>query len=94
MLKETTSALLIYDSGREICRSTPEGRVEYNRRKRIAWESQGKCCALCGKRLRLSYATIDHILPRGMGGGMRNDAQGAIQCVCHSCNIEKGSQRL
>jgi 5-methylcytosine-specific restriction endonuclease McrA len=88
-----TPALFIYPDGREVCRGTEEGRAEYYRRKRVAWEDQLHHCAACGIRLGLSLAVADHIQPRGMGGGKRDDRQENIQALCWQCNSLKGSRR-
>lgn len=83
-----------YPNGREVCKLTiKKGMDEYNRRKRVAWEAQGKICAICHKFLNWGDATVDHIKPRKMGGSSRDDSQSNISAVHWVCNIKKGSQR-
>lgn len=92
-MRTITHALYVYADGREVCRDTPEGREEYVRRKSVAWCAQRHRCALCDRRLSLRAATVDHIAPRGMGAGRRDDRRENIQAVCWECNSEKGSKR-
>jgi 5-methylcytosine-specific restriction endonuclease McrA len=73
---------------------TKAGRDEYERRKRVAWEKQGKTCPLCRIKLAWKDSTVDHIEPRGMGGGSRDDRQQNIQAVHAVCNSLKGSRRI
>jgi 5-methylcytosine-specific restriction endonuclease McrA len=91
---ETTPALLIYPSGREVCRNNKAGKEEYAWRRYVAWRDQRECCAICHKRIRFADATSDHITPRGMGGSTRDDRQANIQAACYKCNSEKGSKRI
>ena len=84
----------IYPDGREVLNLlTAEGRAEKERRIDIAWDVQDGDCAICGMPLKRSEATWDHIEPRGMGGGRRDDRQHNIAAVHGRCNSEKGSQR-
>ena len=52
------------------------------------------CCYLCGKPI-YSYWDFepDHIIPRGMGGGTRDDSPSNLQPAHSWCNSEKGSKR-
>ena len=91
---ETTPALLVYPSGREVCRNNKAGKEEYAYRRYIAWRDQGGRCAICGCKMPFACATSDHITPRGMGGSTRDDRQANIQAACFKCNSEKGSKRI
>ena len=56
--------------------------------------SQNGKCGIC-KRSFSDYSEIvpDHIHPRGLGGGKRDDHPDNIQAVHRSCNFNKGSRR-
>ena len=76
--------------GREIC--TP---AEMRRRLGILLHKQGGVCALCLRPIEdYREAQVDHIIPRGMGGGRRDDRFSNIQAVHGRCNMQKGSHRL
>ena len=84
----------IYPDGREVLNLlTAEGRAEKERRIDIAWDSQDGDCAICQLPLKRSEATWDHIAPRRMGGGFRDDRQFNIAAVHGRCNGERGSKR-
>lgn len=92
--KEPKPAVKVMKDGREICNLlTKAGMDEYLRRKRVAWEEQKHICAICHLRLNWSDTTVDHKLPRGMGGGSRDDRQSNIAAVHGVCNCKKGSRR-
>lgn len=93
-LKKTQEAVKVYRDGREVCQNNTAGKAEYERRRRIAWEDQEKRCNWCDRCLRWDEATTDHIRPRGMGGGRRDDRQENIAAVHGPCNMEKGSRRI
>lgn len=92
-MRETTPALYIYPDGREVCRDNKAGKLEYERRRRVAWNQQGRVCAICKMPLWFFSAVSDHIQPRGMGGARRDDRQENIQATHSVCNYEKGSKR-
>ena len=97
-----------YPDGREVCDlNSKKGRDEYAGRTRDMLDRQNKFCGLqisdqCkAKKGRLSVADaqFDHEVPRGMGGGKRDDrimVDGKPQnrAVCPWCNSLKGSQRM
>lgn len=94
-VRKKPEAVRVFRDGREVCNLLcKEGMDEYIRRKRVAWESQGKICPLCNQKLAWKDSTVDHKLPRGMGGGSRDDRQGNIQAVHGLCNSLKGSRRV
>ncbi len=85
----------VFPDGREILDlKTKAGADEYQRRKRVAWEEQGRLCSICHLRLRWEDATVDHKEPRGMGGGRRDDRQANIAAAHAVCNSQKGSKRI
>ena len=84
-----------YPDGREVCDlKSKKGSDEYQRRKRVAWEAQGRTCSICHLRLNWADSTVDHKEPRGMGGGSRDDRQENIAAAHATCNCEKGSKRI
>jgi hypothetical protein len=95
-----------YPDGREVCQITSKlGMDEYMRRKRVMWERQGRMCCLyghladCPGRLNWADTTFDHEVPRGHGGGARDDrieVDGKwMNGAAHwRCNDAKGSRRI
>lgn len=65
-------------------------------RREVIFERDGYRCQLCGKRTDPTRAvphpfapTVDHILPRSLGG---NDEPSNLQCAHHRCNTLKGNR--
>jgi hypothetical protein len=52
--------------------------------------SQG-ICELCGKALSIAEATLDHIIPKSLGGP---DALENLQIAHFSCNTRRGNMPL
>lgn len=52
------------------------------------WERDNFTCLRCGARRKLS---IDHIVPRSLGGGTTRDN---LQTLCKPCNSRKGARCL
>lgn len=51
--------------------------------------NQANCrCQLCGRKITYQDATVDHIMPKAMGGV--NDVSN-LQIACYACNQLKGS---
>ena len=75
----------------QLCKA---GRDLYQKRKRIAWEKQGRLCSICHKPLPWKDSTVDHIAPRGMGAGSIDDRQENIAAAHAVCNCQKGSRRI
>ena len=58
------------------------------------WQVYAKCnakCAICGKYLKFSKMTIDHITPLSRGG--TNEISN-LQAACSTCNKSKGDMTL
>jgi 5-methylcytosine-specific restriction endonuclease McrA len=91
--KEVEVEHIFRDGRTKINQNCKEGRDLYQSRKRIAWEAQGKLCAICHKTLAFSDSQVDHKEPRGMGAGKIDDRQENIQAVHPICNSRKGSIR-
>jgi hypothetical protein len=98
--KPNRLAVRVFMDGREVCDVTRRaGYDEYERRKRLMWERQGKKCFLCGQTLFWKDATFEHQDGRGMGGSKRDDRiekdGQPYNGVAHLlCNQTKGSQSL
>jgi 5-methylcytosine-specific restriction endonuclease McrA len=73
--------------------STPKGREMRDTITAAAWSRDNGACGICGKYVCLLEAVGDHIVPRGMGGGTRDDRVENIQVAHWGCNTVKSSQR-
>ena len=72
--------LLFYDR-------LPRNEVKFNRRNIFARDRNK--CQYCGKRHATSELSLDHIIPRSMGG---ESVWENIVCACAKCNIKKGGR--
>jgi 5-methylcytosine-specific restriction endonuclease McrA len=72
--------LLFYDH-------LPRGQVKFNRRNIYARDSNK--CQYCGKTFSTSELSIDHIIPRALGG---TSTWENVVCACTKCNIKKGGR--
>jgi 5-methylcytosine-specific restriction endonuclease McrA len=72
--------LMIYDR-------LPKQEVKFNRRNIYARDET--CCQYCGKRYNSSELSLDHVIPRRMGGP--NSWQNIV-CCCLKCNVRKGGR--
>ena len=72
--------LLFYDR-------LPRSEVRFNRRNIFARDKNS--CQYCGKRYSTSELSLDHIIPRSMGG---EAVWGNIVCCCTKCNTKKGGR--
>jgi 5-methylcytosine-specific restriction endonuclease McrA len=72
--------LLFYDR-------LPRRPVKFNRRNIYARDRN--MCQYCGKRHPSSELSLDHIIPRSMGGKSTWDN---IVCACTRCNVKKGGR--
>ncbi|MHC4743531.1 MAG: HNH endonuclease [Planctomycetota bacterium] len=72
--------LLFYDR-------LPRTEVKFNRRNIFARDKNK--CQYCGKRFPMSELSLDHVIPRSVGG----EATWAnIVCACAKCNVKKGGR--
>ncbi len=74
--------LLFYDR-------LPRSEVKFNRRNIFARDKNS--CQYCGKRYPTSELSLDHVIPRSMGG---KSVWENIVCACVNCNVKKGDQTL
>jgi 5-methylcytosine-specific restriction endonuclease McrA len=72
--------LLFYDR-------LPRSEVKFNRRNIFARDKNK--CQYCGKRQPMSELSLDHIIPRSMGG---KAVWGNIVCACTKCNVKKAGR--
>lgn len=72
--------LLFYDR-------LPRAGVKFNRRNIYARDENK--CQYCGKRFSTNELSLDHIIPRSIGGGT---TWGNIVCACTGCNAKKGGR--
>jgi 5-methylcytosine-specific restriction endonuclease McrA len=72
--------LLFYDR-------LPRNEVKFNRRNIFARDKNK--CQYCGKRFPTSELSLDHVIPRTMGGKATWEN---IVCACPACNVKKGGR--
>lgn len=72
--------LLVYDR-------LPERSVKFNRRNVYA-RDQGRC-QYCGRKFPYRELTLDHVVPRSLGGRTTWEN---IVCACVACNVKKGGR--
>jgi len=72
--------LLFYDR-------LPRSEVKFNRRNIFARDRNS--CQYCGNHYPTSELSLDHIVPRSMGG---KSAWENIVCACAECNVKKGGR--
>ena len=72
--------LLFYDQ-------LPRNEVKFNRRNIFARDKN--CCQYCGNRFSTSELSLDHIIPRSIGG---KAVWANIVCACTRCNAKKGGR--
>jgi len=72
--------LLFYDH-------LPRNEVRFNRRNIFARDKNS--CQYCGRHYPTSELSLDHIIPKSMGG---KSAWDNIVCACTKCNVKKGGR--
>jgi 5-methylcytosine-specific restriction endonuclease McrA len=72
--------LLFYDR-------LPRNEIKFNRRNIFARDKNK--CQYCGHRFPTSELSLDHIIPRSMGGKATWEN---IVCACAECNVKKGGR--
>lgn len=68
--------------------STPEQKVNFCRRS--LWRRDDYTCQYCGRKPKEDECTIDHVIPRSLGGDTN-----WTNCVlaCYRCNSQKADRR-
>jgi 5-methylcytosine-specific restriction endonuclease McrA len=72
--------LLFYDR-------LPRTPVKFNRRNIFARDRNH--CQYCGRKFPLPELSIDHVIPRSIGGKSTWDN---VVCACTRCNVKKGGR--
>ena len=72
--------LLFYDR-------LPRNEVKFNRRNIYARDKNK--CQYCGRRFPTSELSLDHVIPRSMGG---KSTWANMVCACTGCNVKKGGR--
>jgi len=72
--------LLFYDK-------LPKQTVKFNRRNIFARDANR--CQYCGRRFPTSELSLDHVIPRSMGG---KSTWTNVVCACLECNVRKGGR--
>jgi 5-methylcytosine-specific restriction endonuclease McrA len=72
--------LLFYDR-------LPRQSVKFNRRNIYARDRNR--CQYCGRKFATSELSLDHVLPRSLGG---KTSWENIVCACMACNVRKGGK--
>ena len=65
----------------------PRQQVKFNRRNLYARD--GNRCQYCGKRYPTGELSLDHVIPRSLGGRTTWEN---IVCACVQCNVRKGGR--
>jgi 5-methylcytosine-specific restriction endonuclease McrA len=65
----------------------PRHEVKFNRRNIFARDKNR--CQYCGKRFATSELSLDHVIPRMLGG---KTIWENIVCACAACNVKKGGR--
>lgn len=65
----------------------PQQQVKFNRRNIYARD--GSRCQYCGKKFATTDLSLDHVVPRSLGGVTSWEN---IVCACLKCNIKKGGR--
>lgn len=72
--------LLVYDR-------LPQQTVKFNRRNIYARDRNR--CQYCGRRFPTTELSLDHVVPRSIGG---KTTWGNVVCCCVACNVRKGGR--
>jgi 5-methylcytosine-specific restriction endonuclease McrA len=72
--------LLFYDR-------LPRNEVKFNRRNIFARDKN--TCQYCGRKFPTPDLSLDHVIPRRLGGG---SGWSNIVCACTKCNVLKGGR--
>ena len=70
---------------KELYRVSEQSLVKYNAIKQSTWDNQDRKCALCGKKIPLSAATL-----RRKDNKERRCRDNAM-CLCENCNVKAGN---
>ena len=72
-----------------------ERQQKLNEKRFRWWIERPRVCGICGLGIQtFEEYVLDHIKPRGMGGGFRDDSDSNLQPAHFICNSLKGSRRI
>lgn len=72
--RKNVEHVVTMQDGREVCDlRSRAGMAEYKLRTLKMWQRQNQRCPACGKLIPWEKASFDHEVPRGHGGGFRDD---------------------
>jgi len=57
--------------------------------KRQIWKACHRRCVYCARPLELAEVTLDHVVPRALGGHSGADN---LAASCRGCNVRKGCE--
>lgn len=69
-------------------KNTPQQGVAQSKRKKV-YDSENGICYLCGKKVRYTEMTIDHVIPRSKGGSNKLEN---LKPTHKSCNFIKADK--
>lgn len=64
-------------------------RKKIRAKKKALYVMQGGKCAYCGNHVPRAAATLDHVVPRALGG---NNAMENLKVACWHCNQAKADK--
>ena len=71
-------------------RARPAAGIEVKRVLKLnALRDCGRRCVYCARALAPECATLDHVIPRALGGHSHADN---LAASCRGCNVRKGSE--
>ncbi|MFL5576768.1 MAG: HNH endonuclease [Gemmatimonadaceae bacterium] len=69
-------------------RSRADALAERRHLKRHIWKECRRRCVYCAREVGLDEMTLDHVIPRALGGHSHADN---LVSACRDCNVRKGS---
>ena len=69
----------------------PKSALRKGHRKREVWKKADGVCAHCGKAVNDALRTIDHVIPKSLGG---TDDTRNLMPLCTKCNKRRSSDDI
>lgn len=91
LLKDSLNVVLTKSNNRRLRRleRKRQSRINAGLKRRLFEELAFAPCCYCTKAFLVEYLTIEHIMPRSLGG--TNDSEN-IALACAPCNQERGRE--